>query len=72
MAIDIEERKALPAAEKLRLFQLLWDDLRGSNDPTELPDWLWREAPRRRAEMLNPTFGLTHDEVWRRIDNRNK
>jgi len=28
------------------------------------------EVARRRDEMRNPSIGLSHEEVWRRIDKR--
>jgi hypothetical protein len=67
-----DDLRALPASEKLRLVELLWDDLGGLSDPIPLPPWLGREAARRRAELLNnPSLGPTHDEVWSRIERRN-
>ena len=50
---------------------MLWDDLGSSSEPIPLPEWVDIEAARRRAEMQDPTVGLTHEEVWRRIENRN-
>jgi H2-forming N5,N10-methylenetetrahydromethanopterin dehydrogenase-like enzyme len=36
---------------------------------TELPEWSIKEAARRRDELLaDPKLGLSHDEVWQRID----
>ena len=61
MAIDTDELRALPPAEKLRLVELLWDDLGDATAPIPLPDWVDREAARRRDEMRDPTFGLSHD-----------
>ena len=71
MAIDTDELRALPPAEKLRLVELLWDDLGDATAPIPLPDWVDREAARRRDEMRDPTFGLSHDETWERIERRN-
>ena len=72
MAIDAAELRALPIEEKLRIVELLWDDLGDSAAPIPLPDWVDREAAKRRAEMAeDPTLGLTHEEVWQRIDRRN-
>ena len=71
MAIDTDELRALPPAEKLRLVELLWDDLGDATAPIPLPDWVDREAAKRRDEMRDPTFGLTHDEAWKRIERRN-
>ena len=71
MPIDVDALHALPAAEKLRLVELLWDDLGDSIAPIPLPDWVDREVARRRDEMRDPNVGLSHDETWRRIERRN-
>lgn len=71
MAVNTDELRALPPAEKLRLVELLWDDLGDSTAPIPLPDWVDREAARRRDEMRDPRFGLSHEETWRRIERRN-
>ncbi len=71
MPINTDELRALPPAEKLRLVELLWDDLGDSTVSIPLPDWVDREAARRRDEMRDPTFGFSHDETWRRIERRN-
>lgn len=71
MSIDLNALHALPVAEKLRIVETLWDDLGKSNEPIPLPEWVDQEAARRREEMRDPSVGLSHEEVWRRIDNRN-
>ena len=71
MSIDINALHALPDAEKLRLVELLWDDLGESDSPIPLPEWAKQEGARRREEMNNPAVGLSHEETWRRIANRN-
>ena len=71
MSIDADELRSLPLGEKLRLIEMLWDDLGESTEPIPLPDWVDREASRRRDEMRDPSFGLSHEETWQRIDRRN-
>jgi hypothetical protein len=71
MSIDANDLHALPPAEKLRIVELLWDDLGESAAPIPLPDWVDREAARRRDEMRDPKIGMTHEETWRRITTRN-
>ena len=71
MSFDLSALHSLPVSEKLRIVELLWDDLGESAAPIPLPDWVDREAARRRDEMRDPSFGITHEETWRRIDNRN-
>jgi putative addiction module component (TIGR02574 family) len=69
--INTNELFALPPREKLRIVELLWDDLGKSCEPIPLPEWVDQEAARRREAMRDPSIGLTHEEAWRRIDNRN-
>jgi len=38
MSIDINQLYALPDAEKLRIVELLWDDLGDSTAPIPLPE----------------------------------
>ncbi len=71
MSIDTDELRSLPAAEKLRIVEMLWDDLGEATSPIPLPDSVDREAVRRRDEMRDPSFGISHDEAWRRIEERN-
>jgi len=71
MSIDADELRSLPLAEKMRLVEMLWDDLGESTEPIPLPDWVDREAARRRDDMRDPSFGLSHEETWQRIDRRN-
>ena len=42
------ELLALPADEKLRLVEMLWDNLGESTEPIPLPGWVAEEAARRR------------------------
>ena len=70
MSIDADELRALPAEEKLRLIELLWDDLSTTSEPIPLPEWVNEEACRRRAEMRDPAVGLSHEQMWQRIDGR--
>jgi len=71
MAIDNAELLALPPEEKLRLVELLWDNLGEEPHPFPLPDWARDQALRRRDEMrADPSLGLTHEETWRRIEER--
>ncbi len=72
MTVNIDELRSLPAAEKLRLVELLWDDLGAADVEIPLPEWVDEEAGRRREEMLqDPALGMSHDEVWQRIKRRN-
>lgn len=71
MDVNVEELRALSVADKLDLVEMLWDDIGASSTPMQLPAWVEQEATRRLKELANnPTTGLTHEEVWRRIDGR--
>ena len=60
--------RQLPPIDKLKLVEQIWDDL--SEERLPLPDWALEEVARRRDEMVkDPNLGLTHDEVWRRIND---
>ena len=71
MSIDTSAILALPAAEKLRLVELLWDNLAESSAEIPLPEWVEREATRRRDEMMaDGKLGAGHDETWKKITQR--
>jgi hypothetical protein len=63
MSIDANELRALPDAEKLLIVEMLWDDLGDSTTAIPLPEWVSREVARRREEMREPSFGLSHEET---------
>lgn len=73
MKIDTDALLALPASEKLRIVELLWDDLGDSTDAVPIPETADREASRRRDEMLaDSALGLDAEQVWQRIDARKR
>jgi putative addiction module component (TIGR02574 family) len=71
MDVYTDTIRNLPAADRLRLVERIWDGL--AEEPIPLPDWALKEASRRRDELLaDPSLGVTHDDMWRRInDSRN-
>lgn len=70
MDIYTDTIRALPAADKLWLVERIWDELAADDQPIPLPDWALSEAARRRDDMLaDPKLGLSHKEVWKRIDD---
>ena len=70
MDIYTDTIRDLRPSEKLRLVEQIWNDLAAEEAPLPLPDWAVAEASRRRDEMLaDPSLGLTHEEVWKRIAN---
>lgn len=72
MSIDLNELRGLSAEEKLRLVEFLWDELGEADTPIPLPEWVDQEAARRLREMDDPAMRLTHEEVWKRIHQRNE
>jgi putative addiction module component (TIGR02574 family) len=69
MSVDINELKNLPTSEKLRLVELLWDDISASNEPIVLHPWQFNEASRRGEELrADPSIAIDREEVWRRVN----
>ena len=69
MDIYSDSIQNLPTVERLKLVEQIWDGLSSNAQPIPLPDWAISEAKRRRDEMLaDPTLGLSHDEMWDRIN----
>jgi putative addiction module component (TIGR02574 family) len=69
MAVDFAELKSLPVAEKLRLVELLWDDIFAANEPIVLTALQLQELDRRQAEIeADPSVLIDEDELWRRVD----
>ena len=70
MDVYIATIRDLPAVDKLRLVERIWDDLAASVGPIPLPEWAVKEATRRREEMrADPNLGCTHEAVWKQIDD---
>lgn len=70
MNINTETILAIPAAEKIELIGLLWDNLGETESP--IAQWADTEAKRRRDGMIeDPTLGSGHNETWDRISKRN-
>ena len=60
--------RSLPLGERLKLVQTIWDDIVSSDEQIPLPQSAVEEAKRRRDELVgDPSIGLTHDEVWKKI-----
>lgn len=62
---------AMSVAERLALVERIWDDLAASGTALPLPAWAIQESCRRRDEMVsNPSLGVSHEEMWKRIQER--
>lgn len=69
MSIDTAELLALPNEDKLRLIELLWENL---DESVPLPAHVVDEGLRRREEIIaDPALGHDHETVWQRIERRN-
>ena len=69
MSIDLKQLRSLPVEEKLRLVELLWDDIGASDEPVTLHPWQTNEAGRRSAELKSdPSIAIDRDELWRRVN----
>jgi len=69
MSIDVQGLRNLPVAEKLRLVELLWDDIGASEEPIVLHPWQFQEATRRSAELkTDPSVAVDRAELWHRVD----
>lgn len=67
---DLQQFRNLPAAEKLRIIEQLWDDLAASGEPIALQDWHRTEAQKRAAELeAQPDIALTREELWNSISS---
>ncbi len=70
MLADFDDLRQLPIADKLRIVDLLWDDIRNSNEEFPLAEWDRLELERRVAEIdSDPSSLLTEEEMWRQADN---
>jgi len=69
MTINIEHLRNLPVSEKLRIVEMLWDDIAASKEPIELHPWQFEEASRRIDELrADPSIAIDREELWRRVD----
>lgn len=69
MSVDINELKNLPVADKLRIVEMLWDDIGASKEPIELYPWQFDEGTRRSRQIqADPSIAIDRDELWRRVD----
>ena len=69
MLADFDSLRDLPIAEKLRLVDVLWDDIVHSEEAFPLQEWHRIEVERRLAEVeRDPSLIITREELWRRVD----
>lgn len=71
MDVYADAIRAMSVAEKLALVERIWDDLATSGTALPLPAWAIKESSRRRDEMIaDPTLGVSHEDMWKRIHDR--
>ena len=69
MSIDISELRNLSVSEKLRIVELLWDDIEASGSPIQLHQWQIDELARRSNDIKeDPSITIDRDELWRRVN----
>lgn len=69
MPVDLQQLRDVPAVEKLRIVEQLWDDIGASDEPIVIQEWHKVEARMRAAELeARPDIALTREELWRRVD----
>jgi len=69
----MEHLGQLPVSERLQLAQDLWDSIDESREQLPIHEWQ-RQLAQARLEAFEgreEELGLTRDQVWGRVDNRN-
>jgi putative addiction module component (TIGR02574 family) len=70
MHADLDSLLQLPLAEKLRVVEVLWEDIAASAEEFPLPERLRTEVERRVAEhQSDPSATLTREELWQQVTN---
>jgi putative addiction module component (TIGR02574 family) len=69
MNADLSELRKLPIDEKLRIVEILWEDIAAKSGEIELDDRHFTEAKRRSDQLkADPSKAITRDELWRQVD----
>ena len=69
MSTDLPELRKLPVDEKLRIVEVLWDDIAAESGEIELDDRHFAEAKRRSDGLkADPSKAIDRDELWRRVN----
>lgn len=69
MSLNLDDLRRLPIDEKMKIVEVLWDDICESNEPPQLSEDQMREIKRRAAELdADPSLAITREELWRRVD----
>jgi hypothetical protein len=72
MPVDFNELRSMSAEDKLCLIELLWESI-DEDEQIPLPPRIEAEAIRRIEEVRSdPNILIDHDEMWRRIKDRNR
>jgi len=71
MNIRVDDLKALPLDQRIRLVEDLWDSIAAELDKRPVPDDIKAEMRRRREEYVrDPASGVDWDSARRRIEKR--
>lgn len=69
MSTDLTGLRKLPVDEKLRIVEMLWDDIAASPGEVALNEAHLAEASRRSKELkAAPSASIDRDELWRRVN----
>ena len=67
MGTDISHLLTLPISEQLEIIEILWNNIRASQEANKLPQWQVDEIERRLADQSET---IDEDEFWRRVDGK--
>lgn len=64
----VAEILTLPASERIRLVEAIWDSIAAAPEAIELTQWQKEELDRRPSEFdANPESGVTLEELFAKI-----
>ncbi len=68
---DLDSLRQLPITEKLRVVEVLWDDIATSTEEFPLSPPLRGEVERRIFEYdRDPSTAITREDLWRQVDGK--
>jgi putative addiction module component (TIGR02574 family) len=71
MNVDLDSLRLLPLAEKLRVVEILWEDIASSAEVLPVQAWMRYEVQQRLVEHdKDPDTALTREQLWQRVDEK--
>ena len=69
MNVRVDDLKALPLSQRIKLVEDLWDSIAAELDKKPVPDDVKAEMRRRREEYVrDPSTAVDWDDVRRRLE----